>query len=113
MRSTHWSSAGVQLMGRRRASTAAHTGPGHTICFATGRRDIDMYPFWGESTYADYLLLNNGGKLLRAADRGSPRALLQQKFLHNFNHRVVVIVPLGHIVSGGFHLRQGGRQPLE
>lgn len=42
---------------------------GHKIVFATGRRDIDMYSFWVESRYADYLLLNNGGKLIRARDR--------------------------------------------
>lgn len=42
---------------------------GHQICFATGRRDIDMYSFWEESKYADYLLMNNGGKLVRTEDR--------------------------------------------
>ena len=42
---------------------------GHTVVFATGRRDIDMYSFWEESRCADFLLLNNGGKLLRGEDR--------------------------------------------
>ena len=32
----------------RQALTAARAA-GHTICFATGRRDIDMYPFWGRA----------------------------------------------------------------
>lgn len=41
---------------------------GHRVVFATGRREIDMFSFWPESTYADYLLLNNGGKLIRTAD---------------------------------------------
>lgn len=41
---------------------------GHLVVFATGRRDIDMFSFWPESKYADYLLLNNGGKLIRTAD---------------------------------------------
>jgi len=39
---------------------------GHLVVFATGRRDIDMFSFWEESKYADFLLLNNGGKLMRA-----------------------------------------------
>jgi len=50
---------------------------GHLVVFATGRRDIDMYAFWEESRYADFLLLNNGGKLMRAED--------QAVF---FNHRI-------------------------
>lgn len=52
----------------KKALTAARAA-GHAVCFATGRRDIDMHAFWPETVYADYLLLNNGGKLLRAADR--------------------------------------------
>ena len=27
-----------------------------------------MFSFWPESAFADYLLLNNGGKLIRTAD---------------------------------------------
>lgn len=42
---------------------------GHLVVFATGRRDIDMFSFWEESVYADYLLLNNGGKLMRADNK--------------------------------------------
>ena len=42
---------------------------GHLVVFATGRRDIDMFSFWEESKYADFLLLNNGGKLLRPEDK--------------------------------------------
>lgn len=42
---------------------------GHLVVFATGRRDIDMFSFWDESKYADFLLLNNGSKLMRAADK--------------------------------------------
>lgn len=38
---------------------------GHLVVFATGRRDIDMFSFWEESKYADFLLLNNGAKLMR------------------------------------------------
>lgn len=37
---------------------------GHLVVFATGRRDIDMFSFWEESKYADFLLLNNGAKLM-------------------------------------------------
>lgn len=51
----------------KRALTAARTR-GHVVCFATGRRDVDMHAFWDESKFADYLLLNNGGKLVRTAD---------------------------------------------
>lgn len=42
---------------------------GHLVVFATGRRDIDMFSFWEESKYADFLLLNNGAKLLQSKDR--------------------------------------------
>lgn len=42
---------------------------GHLVCFATGRRDIDMFSFWEECRYADFLLLNNGGKLMHAEDK--------------------------------------------
>lgn len=37
---------------------------GHLVVFATGRRDIDMFSFWEEIRYADFLLLNNGAKLM-------------------------------------------------
>ena len=82
----------------RQALTAARAA-GHTICFATGRRDIDRYPFWGESTYADYLLLNNGGKLLRAADRkvlfnqcidpAASKVLIEHCLAHGYQLHVV------------------------
>lgn len=42
---------------------------GYRVVFATGRRDIDMFSFWPESAFADYLLLNNGGKLIRTSDK--------------------------------------------
>lgn len=54
---------------RTKAALAAARAAGHVVCFASGRRDIDMFAFWPESTHADYLLLNNGGKLMRAAGR--------------------------------------------
>ncbi len=41
---------------------------GHLVCFATGRRDIDMFSSWYLVKHADYLLLNNGGKLIRTSD---------------------------------------------
>lgn len=41
---------------------------GHIICFASGRRDVDMYSMGEDANCADYLLLNNGGKLIRTAD---------------------------------------------
>ena len=54
---------------RTKAALLDARSRGHIVCFATGRRDIDMFSFWEESKYADFLLLNNGAKLCRAADR--------------------------------------------
>lgn len=54
---------------KTRAALMDARARGHIVCFATGRRDIDMFSFWEETTYADYLLLNNGAKLYRARDR--------------------------------------------
>lgn len=43
---------------------------GHLVCFVTGRRDIDMHSIRDEwPRLADYLILNNGGKLIRSSDR--------------------------------------------
>ncbi|WP_277669090.1 Cof-type HAD-IIB family hydrolase [Caproiciproducens galactitolivorans] len=41
---------------------------GHILCFVTGRRDIDMVPLGKDACYADYFILNNGGKITSAAD---------------------------------------------
>ena len=91
-------------LGRRtREALTAARAAGHIVCFATGRRDIDMHAFWPESTYADYLLLNNGGKLLHAADRAvlfnrlidppAARALIEHCLARNYQL---------HVVSGTF-----------
>ena len=53
---------------RTKAALMDARSRGHRVVFATGRRDIDMFSFWPESKYADYLLLNNGGKLIRTED---------------------------------------------
>lgn len=58
-----------QLGERTKNALQAARSRGHIVCFATGRRDIDMYAFWDLLEYADYLLLNNGAKLIRARDR--------------------------------------------
>lgn len=50
---------------KTKAALTAAREKGHLVVFATGRRDIDMFSFWEESRYADYLLLNNGAKLMR------------------------------------------------
>jgi hydroxymethylpyrimidine pyrophosphatase-like HAD family hydrolase len=50
---------------RTKAALLSARARGHLVVFATGRRDIDMFSFWEESRYADYLLLNNGAKLMR------------------------------------------------
>lgn len=43
---------------------------GHVVSFVTGRRDIDMVPLPDPGQYADYLVLNNGGKIVRTGDGG-------------------------------------------
>ena len=35
---------------------------GHTLCFVTGRRDVDMLPLLKHFKTVEYILLNNGGK---------------------------------------------------
>ncbi len=42
---------------------------GNIVCFATGRREVDMLSFGDDDRFADYLLLNTGGKLVRTSDR--------------------------------------------
>ena len=49
---------------KTKAALLAARKRGHLVVFATGRRDIDMFSFWEESKYADFLLLNNGAKLM-------------------------------------------------
>lgn len=56
------------------ASIQAAKEQGWIVCFVTGRRDIDMLPIEKASRVADYLLMNNGGKLVRTAD---------EKVMHN------------------------------
>ncbi|NLY90458.1 MAG: Cof-type HAD-IIB family hydrolase [Firmicutes bacterium] len=41
---------------------------GHTVCFVTGRREVDMIPLRQLELYVDYILLNNGGKIRRTVD---------------------------------------------
>ena len=41
---------------------------GHILCFVTGRRDIDMLPLGQDTHFVDYLILNNGGKIVTTAD---------------------------------------------
>ncbi|MDD3173549.1 MAG: HAD hydrolase family protein, partial [Herbinix sp.] len=41
---------------------------GHVIAFVTGRRDIDMLSMGRDGRCVDYLILNNGGKILRCED---------------------------------------------
>lgn len=91
------------LGARTREALAAARAAGHTVCFATGRRDIDMFSFWPESTCADYLLLNNGGKLLRAADR----TVLFNRLVEGEAARRLIALCLRenhqlHIVSGDY-----------
>lgn len=41
---------------------------GHVIAFVTGRRDVDMLSMEREERCVDYLILNNGGKILCCGD---------------------------------------------
>lgn len=82
----------------KRALTAARAR-GHVVCFATGRRDVDMHAFWDESKFADYLLLNNGGKLIRTADHAvlfnrsidpdAAKTLISYCLRHNYQLHVI------------------------
>lgn len=42
---------------------------GHVVAFVSGRRDIDMLTMGNDRWCADYLILNNGGKIIRCRDR--------------------------------------------
>lgn len=53
---------------RTKSALRAARERGHIVSLATGRRDADMAGFWEEARCADYLLLNNGGKLVRTED---------------------------------------------
>ena len=53
---------------KTKQALAAARRAGHTVVFATGRRDVDMLPLGEDYRCADYLTLNNGGKLVRTAD---------------------------------------------
>lgn len=49
---------------------------GWIVSLVTGRRDVDMLPLGESWRVADYLLLNNGGKTVRAADGAVIRNVL-------------------------------------
>ncbi len=42
---------------------------GYVTAFVTGRRDVDMRSMSKENICADYLILNNGGKIIRCKDK--------------------------------------------
>lgn len=85
----------------KRALTAVRA-KGHVVCFATGRRDADMNAFWDESRFADYLLLNNGGKLVRTADM----AVLANRLIDPEAAKALI----GHCLEHGYqlHVLSGG-----
>ena len=74
---------------------------GHVVVFASGRRDIDMVSMGDSHRCADYLVLNNGGKLIRTSDgavlfnelidAGAACSLITHCLEHNY---------LLHVVSG-------------
>jgi len=41
---------------------------GHVVAYVTGRRDVDMYNMRHDIPCADYMVLNNGGKVVRNSD---------------------------------------------
>lgn len=57
-----------RLGARTKEAFRAARAAGHILCFASGRRDIDMVSLGEDYRCADYLLLNNGGKLVRTRD---------------------------------------------
>lgn len=50
------------------AALEAAKEKGWLVCFVTGRRDIDMIYMDDSWRVADYLVLNNGGKIMRVKD---------------------------------------------
>lgn len=76
---------------------------GHVLCFVTGRRDPDMAPLMRQTSCVDYLLLNNGGKIVRTADG----AVLQDLRILPRDARPVVDYCLQndfllHVLAGGY-----------
>ncbi len=52
----------------REAIRAARTA-GHVVAFVSGRGDTDMIPIDKECQDVDYIILNNGAKVIRGSDR--------------------------------------------
>ena len=42
---------------------------GYLICFASGRREVDMFKLGDSALISDYQLLNNGGKIIETASK--------------------------------------------
>lgn len=65
-----------ELGDKTKAALRRARAAGHIVCFVTGRRDIDMYKMGRDACCADYLVLNNGGKIERTADGAVLRNIL-------------------------------------
>lgn len=59
---------------------------GCVVCFATGRREIDIAPIWEECKHADYLLLDNGAELF---DVRSNRVIFHKKPDREVSRKIV------------------------
>ena len=56
------------LTQRSKDALAAARKAGHVVAYVTGRRDVDMYNIRQDIPCADYMVLNNGGKVVRTSD---------------------------------------------
>lgn len=56
------------LTQRSKEALAAARKAGHVVAYVTGRRDVDMYNLRQDIPCADYMVLNNGGKVVRTSD---------------------------------------------
>jgi Cof subfamily protein (haloacid dehalogenase superfamily) len=56
----------------------AAQGAGALVAFVTGRRDVDMLPLGADTSRADYLILNNGGKIVETSTGRALRNLVVQ-----------------------------------
>lgn len=57
------------LLPEVKAAISAARAAGHVAAFVSGRADTDMIPIEGECRGVDYIILNNGAKVIRSSDR--------------------------------------------
>lgn len=76
---------------------------GCIVAFVTGRRDIDMLPIGNDTRYSDYMVLNNGGKIV---ETGTSRVLQNIRIAAKDSRRLLSFCLDGdyllHVVNGRF-----------